>query len=130
MRDAQPLAHPQRVVADASFGLGRSQPDELDHLVHPAVGQTYRLRSDLQDLASRTSGVLRGRVEKNPDMKPRVRDPRVGMAVDEGGALVWRRETHEDSQRGCLSSPIGPEEARDGTGATDEGHIIDGSDLP
>jgi hypothetical protein len=45
VRDAQPLAHAQRVVADAPLGLDGVQAHQVEHLVDTLVGQAHQQRS-------------------------------------------------------------------------------------
>jgi hypothetical protein len=58
VRDAEPLPHPEGVVADAPSGLGRGEADELEHLFDPAPRETHHLLGEAQDLPAGAAGVL------------------------------------------------------------------------
>ena len=59
MREAQPLAHPQRVLAHA-LARGRAvEPDALEQVVDAALGHADRLGGHRQHLAPAASRVLR-----------------------------------------------------------------------
>ena len=70
--DAEPLAHAERVVADALLGgRVRRQPDALEHLGDARARSTPRTSAaTAQHLAAGAAGVLGGGVEQHADARP------------------------------------------------------------
>ena len=73
VREPEPLAHAERVLADALAGGGLVQPDERQQLVDARSGDAHHLRADGQRLAAAAAGVLGGGVEQDADAAARVR---------------------------------------------------------
>ena len=71
-RDAEPLAHAERVVAHPAAGLGRGQADQVEHLVDPGGRQAHGALRDGEDLAAGAAGVLGRGVEQDADLEARV----------------------------------------------------------
>jgi hypothetical protein len=70
--DAETLAHPERVVAHPSVGLGPGEADQVEHLGDPGGRDVHDLLRDGQDLAAGAAGVLGGGVEHHADLAPGV----------------------------------------------------------
>ena len=128
VRDAEPLTHPEGVVADPAPGLRRGQADQLQHLVDPAAREPHHLLAQAQDLPTRTPGVLRRGVEEHADLQPRV--GQVGEAATGHVRIATGRwgEPGDDPQGGGLPGPVGAEEAGDAAGRGGEADVVDGGE--
>ena len=108
--DAEPLAHPERVVADPGGG-GIGQPDPLEHGGRVPARHPEEAGDQAQRLDAGAARMLRRRVEHHADEPARVREVGVGDAVDRHPPRRRRRETGQHPQGGRLAGAVGPEEA-------------------
>jgi hypothetical protein len=125
MRDAQPLAHAERVRADAlSRGLAR-QADVVEDRGHAVAPHAERHRGNGERLFAGPSAVLRRGVEEHAHVAARVGDRAVRRA--EHGRPPGRRlrEPADHPQGRGLAGPVGSDEARDGAGRAAEGDVAD-----
>ena len=72
--DAEPLAHAERVVADALLGGRLRETDALEQLVDPRAWHAEDVARRREHLAAGTAGVLRRGVEQHADVAARVVD--------------------------------------------------------
>ena len=89
-RDAEPLAHAERVVADPAAGLLVGEADHVEHLVDAALGHPHGALGDREDLAAGAAGVLRRGVEQDADLAAGVGQLGEVAAEDGGLAGGWR----------------------------------------
>ncbi len=87
-RDTQPLAHAERVVADAPVGLALGQADQLEHLVDAADGRPIMRCGEGEDLPAGASGVLGGCVQQDADLESGVGQVGEPTAQDRGAAAA------------------------------------------
>jgi hypothetical protein len=124
-RDAEALAHAERVVAHPTVRLGPGEADQLEQLGHPGCRDAHDLLGDGQDLAAGAAGVLGGGVEHHADLAPGVGQVGEPAAGDGRRALGRGRQTdHHPHGRG-LSGPVRAEEAGDPTRAGREVDVVD-----
>ena len=123
--DAEPLAHPQRVVADPSGRLGGGEADDLQHLLHAVAGKAHVLLGDGEDLAAGATGVLGGGVEEHADLESRVGQVDVVASGDGDGAGRGSGETDHDPHRGRLPGPVGSQESGHATRLGGEADVVD-----
>jgi hypothetical protein len=71
--NAEPLAHPEGVVADSARRLVRCEADDLQHLLDAVAGKAHELLGDGEDLPTGAAGVLCRRIKKHSHLEPRVR---------------------------------------------------------
>jgi hypothetical protein len=116
VREAEPLAHAERVVADPSVALGVRQADALEHLVDRAAGQAHQHRVQPERGATGASRVLGRGVEEHADLTARVVQPRVRPSEDRAGPGGRCGQPGQHPQRARLARTVGPEEAGDGAG--------------
>ena len=126
VRDAEPLLHAERVVAQPALGLGLRQRDQLEHLVDPGRRQAHGLGAEGQDLATGASGVLSGRVEQDADVATWVRDVLVEVPSDGDPTTGGGGQTHHDPHGGGLPGAVGAEEAGHPAGLGHEADVVDG----
>ena len=74
LRDAEALAHAERVVAHPAVGLVVGEADQLEHLLDAALGQAHGALHQGEDLAAGAAGVLGGGVEQDADVASGVGD--------------------------------------------------------
>ena len=79
-RQAEPLAHAERVVADPAARLLLGEADEGERLVDPRLRHADLDRGQAQDLTAGAAGVLGGGVEHDADLAPGVVQVAVGPA--------------------------------------------------
>jgi hypothetical protein len=126
VRDAEPLPHAERVVADAPARLLVGQADEREHLVDAARGQPHGARADREDLPARAAGVLRRGVEEDADLRAGVGDVAVAHPADGRRTLRRGRQSGDDAHRRRLAGTVRPEEAGHGAGTAREADVVDG----
>ena len=124
----EPLPHAQGVVADPSSRLGGGEADQLQHLVDAAAGETHRLLGQGEDLATGASGVLRGRVQQDPDLEPGVGQLGEPAPGDLGGAVRGRGQADDDPHRRRLAGSVGPEEPGDPARLGGERDVVHGDE--
>ena len=112
--EAESLAHAERVLADPPPRRRLVETDELEQLVDALRRHAHRLRGDGERLAAAAPGVLRRRVEQDPDAPPGIRQVAVAAAEDPGLAAVGLGQADEHPHRRGLAGAVGAEEARDG----------------
>ena len=126
--NAEPLPHPEGVVAHSALGLGGGQTHQLEHLVDPGAGQAHGVGGDGEDLASGAAGVLRGGVEEDADLQARVGQVGEPAPADRRAAGRGRSEPDHDPHRRGLAGSVGPEEPGDATGVRRERDVVDGGE--
>ena len=124
--DPEPLAHAERVGADALLGGGLREPDVLHQLVDAPPLDPEHLGAQGERLAAAAAGVLGGGVQQDADLAARVGQAAVARAEHRGVAGVGVREPADHAQRGGLAGAVGAEEAGHGAGLAVEGDVIDG----
>ena len=107
-RDAEPLAHAERVVAHPAAGLVVGQADPVEHLLDPVLGQAHGALRDGEDLPSGATGVLRRGVQQHADLVAGVgqvanRRPEMVPSPDVGGVSPTMTRMVVD-----LPAPLGP----------------------
>jgi hypothetical protein len=110
VREPQPLAHAQRVLAHALARGGAVEPDELEQVVDAAFGHADDLGRHGEHLAPAAPGVLRGGVEQHAHALRRVGQVAIGAAEHGRLARVGRREAAQHAQRRGLAGAVGTEE--------------------
>lgn len=128
VRDAQSLAHPERVVAQPAPGLVGGQSDEVQDLVDAVLAEAHEHGAEGEHLAARPAGVLGGGVEEHADLPTGVGQLGVGLAEDRGGARGGRGESGHHAHRGGLPGAVRAKEARHRSGGESEGDVVDGGE--
>ena len=123
--EAEALAHAERVLADAPAGRRLVEADELEQLVDALHRHAHGPGGDGERLAAAAAGVLRRRVEQDPDAAAGVRQVAVAPAEDPGLAAVGLGQADEHPHRRALAGAVGAEEAGDGARLAAEGDIGD-----
>ena len=109
MRDAEPLAHAERVVAHPAVGLLLGEADPVQHLLDPERGQAHGALGDGEDLPPGAAGVLGRGVEQDADLEAGV--GQVGeQAAGDRGALRTSGGVSPTMTRMVvdLPAPLGP----------------------
>jgi hypothetical protein len=107
-RNAEPLAHAERVVADPTVRLGVGEADQLEHLGNATSRQAHHPLGDREDLATGPAGVLRRCVQHHADLDARVGQVGEPTAGDGGGARGGRGEPTIIRIEVDLPAPFGP----------------------
>ena len=128
VREAEPLAHAERVLTDPPPGCRLVEADELQQRVDALRRHADGLRGDGERLAAAAPGVLRGGVEQDPDAPSGVRQVAVVPAEDPRFAAVGLCQADEHPHRRGLAGAVGAEEAGDGAGFAAEADV--GDDRP
>ena len=97
VRDPQPLAHAQRVVAEALARCRAVEADAVEQAVDAARVDAHQLRGDGQRLTAAPAAVLGGRVEEDADPPAGVGEVAVGGTENERLARVGLGEAREHS---------------------------------
>ena len=101
------------------------EADELQQRVDALRRHAHGLGGDGERLAAPAPGVLRRRVEQDPDAPAGVGQVAVAPAEDPGPPAVGLGQADEHPQRGGLAGAVGAEEARDGARLAAERDIGD-----
>ena len=123
--EAEALAHAERVLADTPPGRRVVEADEFQQRVGALRRHAHGVGGDGERLAATAPGVLRRRVEQDPDAPAGVGQVAVAPAEDLGVAAVGLGEADEHPHRRGLAGAVGAEEARDGARLAAEGDIRD-----
>src|SRR5579875_327892 len=124
--DPQPLAHAERVLADALARRGLVEPDELQHLVHARVGNAEQLRGAGEGLPAAAAAVGGGGVDQDAHVPARVGDLGERPPEQRRASRGRVREAAEHLQGRRLPGAVRSEEAGHGAGRAGEGHVLDG----
>jgi len=106
--EPEALAHAERVLADPSPGRRLVEADEFQQRVDALRRHAHGLGGDGKRLAAAAAGVLRRRVEQDPDAPAGVGQVAVAPAEDPGRAAVGLRQADEHPHRRRLPAPLGP----------------------
>ena len=123
LRQAEPLAHPERVGAHPPVGRA-GQSDGGQHLVNAAGWHSGHGRGDAQRGAAGAPGVQRGGVQQGAGDSRRV--GQVGEPVPGDGGLpgVGPGQAGERAQGRGLAGAVGAEEPGDGALLAGERHLV------
>jgi hypothetical protein len=124
-RDSQPLAHPQRELADP-LARDIAQPDPLDQLVDAGLRDAVRLRERKQVVARRASGMNRARLEQRPYLVERGLKVAVGLPVHGHRSRGRAVEAEDQAHRRRLARAVGAEKAGHDPGKDREGQVVHG----
>ena len=127
VRDPQPLAHAERVLANALARCGAVEADEVEQAVDTARVDAHQLGGDRERLAPTTTAVLSGGVEQDPDAAAGVGEVSQAAAEHERLAGVRLGEPREHPERRRLAGAVGAEEPGHGSGLDAEGDVLDDS---
>ena len=124
--EREPLAHAERVAADAAVGvLGHA--DLVEHRRHARDGNARGGRRDPEVVAGGSARVEVG-LERRPDGLERPFEVVVGLAVERRGAGGRPHEPEEHPQRRGLAGAVRTEEPGDAPGFDGEAEVVDGGD--
>src|SRR5215210_3129820 len=128
--EAQAPAHAERVLADPPPSRRLVEADELQQRFDALRRHAHGLRGDGERLAAAAPGVLRRRVEQDPDAPAGVRQVAVALAEDPRLAAVGLGQAGEHPHRRGLAGAVGANEARDGARLAAERDIGDDRAAP
>jgi hypothetical protein len=123
-REAQPLAHAERVALHAP-PAGAVELDQPEHLVDPARREPGRGGQDAQVVASGPARVELRAFQHGADDLHRIVQLPVGAALDRGRPRGGQRQAEQRAQRSGLAGTIGSEEAEHAAGGGLEGEPVD-----
>ena len=124
-RDAQALAHPERVAADGAR-RGFAEAHELEQLVHAPVRHTGGGREHAQMVPSRPLRMEVRRLQHGADLPDRLVEVAIRVAVDRRATRRRTDEPEQDSERRLLARAVRPEETRDRAVCHAEAQTVDG----
>ena len=128
-RDAQSLAHAERVVADPAIRPRyRSRLTRSSISVDASSRQPHGALRDRENLPARAARMLRRRVEQDTDLHPGVGQFGVPTAGDRGVSRRRRGEPDHDSHGRGLAGAVGAEEPGHPTWVRGEADVVDGSE--
>ena len=105
--DSEALGHAEREAARAtSRNLG--EPDELEHLVDPALGQPVAAREPQQVIAGASPGMGRARVEKRAHLAKRAPSSRYRFPFTRASPVSGRSSPRITRIVVDLPAPFGP----------------------
>ena len=110
--DAEALPHAQGEPLRPLPGH-LAQPDQFEHLAHPAGGQVVRLGQAEQVVVRAPAAVHGLGVEQRTDFAHRVGEPAELLAVHGDPAVRREVEPEDEPHRGGLARSVGAEEAGD-----------------
>ena len=128
-RDAEPLAHAERVVAHPALRLVLGEADPLQHPPDAVAGQAHRAGGDGEDLPAGASRVLGRGVEQDTDLAAGVGQVGVATAVDRstvpdvGGVRPTMTRMVVD-----LPAPLGPRKPVTRPAGGGERDVVDGGE--
>jgi hypothetical protein len=106
--EAKALAHAEGVLADPPPGRRLVEADELQQRVDALRRHAHGLRGDGERLAAAAPGVLRRRVEQDPDAPSGVRQVAVAPAENPGVAAIGLGQATSIRIVVVLPAPLGP----------------------
>ena len=112
--EPEALAHAERVLADPPSRSRLVETDEFQQRVDALHRHAHHLGGHGERLAAAAAGVLRRRVEQDPDAPAGVGQVAVAPAEDPGRAAVGLRQADEHPHRRGLAGTVRAEEPRNG----------------
>jgi len=123
--NAEPLAHAEREAAHPLAGH-LEQPDQPEHLVHPAARQSLGLGEEPQVVAGAAAAVHRLGLEQRADRTQRPAQLVERLAVDRGRPGVRMVEAEHDPHGRGLARAVRPEKSRYPPRLDREAQIVNG----